>query len=394
VSNRKRIVIIGGGFAGLSAAARIEDRHRVTLVDAGSHFEYTPGIHELVSRRKRPSELKISLSKAADELGQAFVNGRVVGLDRDQRRVLLADAEPLEYDALIVACGAAPSAMPAGAADHALPFARIDDALALRRRIKTLTRGSFVTVLGGGDTGVEVLGELLRGFRRGDLRLRIVEASERLMPRARRALGRRLATLAERRDVEVVLGQRVRQVAAGHIELESGVYLPSALTVLALGRRPPAWLTEAGLMPPSAPGARTFDDLVSVVDPNVLIAGDAARPPDAPDRLARVALEMGHRAGANLCRRFSGRQPRAWSFEREPTLLAFGGIAAFLVGEDGYLEDRRFEDGKDLVWEAAMAALELQAGHRPVHRATRRALGQGRRLGSRPPRLGRLPRLW
>lgn len=391
MSTRKRIVIIGGGFAGLSAAARIEDRHRVTLVDAGRHFEYTPGIHELVSRRKRPSELKISLSKAADELGQDFVRGRVVGLDRDQRRVRLADAEPLEYDALIVACGAAPSAMPVGAADHALPFARIADALALRRRIKALTRGSFVTVLGGGDTGIEVLGELLRGFRRGDLRLRIVEASEHLMPRARRRLGRRLATLAERRDVEVVLGQRVRQVAAGHVELESGVCLPSALTVLALGRRPPAWLSECGLMPPSAPGARTFDDLVSVVDPHVLIAGDAARPPDAPDRLARVALEMGDRAGANLCRRFDGRGARAYRFEPQPSLLSFGGAAAFLVTEDGYVEDRGLEDGKDLVWEAAMSALELRAGRRPVRRATRRALSHGRRLGP----LGRvLPRLW
>ena len=87
---RKRIVVLGGGFAGLSAALQLDpERHRVTLVDRRRWFEFLPNIHELLSGVKTPELLRLPLDRNLERAGHRFVRGTVTGIDTGARSVTL-----------------------------------------------------------------------------------------------------------------------------------------------------------------------------------------------------------------------------------------------------------------------------------------------------------------
>ena len=176
---KAKVLILGGGFAGLAAAARLDDRHEVTLVDRGDHFEYLPGLHELVSRCKKPGSLRLSRQRLVSRHGHCFRQAEVTAVDAERREVRTADGV-LPYDALIVALGSAASThgVP-GVAEHAIGLRTTAEGAEIGARLKRLADDEeprAVTIVGGGFTGVECLGEVLRRYRRRRrLTVRLIE---------------------------------------------------------------------------------------------------------------------------------------------------------------------------------------------------------------------------
>ena len=148
-----RVVVLGGGFAGLAAAAELPAEWRVTLVDRTRHFEFLPNIHELVSGVKTPSLLRLPRDRIVRDAGHRFVRAGVEGIDLAARRVHLEDRRPLPYDALIVALGGvnATHGVP-GVETHALPFKSVDECARIGRRLEELARedGPHEVVIVGG----------------------------------------------------------------------------------------------------------------------------------------------------------------------------------------------------------------------------------------------------
>jgi NADH:quinone reductase (non-electrogenic) len=249
-SQRQRIVIVGGGFAGIGAARALVDGAQVTLIDRKPNFEFLPNIHEIVSGLKKPSTVGLAHERMARDLDQTFVLGEVTAIDPAQRTVITS-SQRFSYDALILAPGGVPAADGvAGAESHAQFFRSADDAEKVRRRLDALAGlpgQSHVTIVGGGFTGVEVLGEILRKYRkRRTLRVRLIEAGRRLMDDWPKVLHRRVKKIAERHDVELRLETRVARVEGDHVTLTSGQSLPSHLTIWTAGARAPRLLESAG----------------------------------------------------------------------------------------------------------------------------------------------------
>ena len=140
---RKQVVIVGGGFAGLSALVALKGRHDAVLVDGTPDFEFTPHVPEIISGVKRPKELRLSRSKVADRLDQSFVEARAERVDLRARVVHVAGGRQLAYDALVLAPGGAVvGADVPGVAEHAFPAHRIEGAAAIALRLSTLGYGS------------------------------------------------------------------------------------------------------------------------------------------------------------------------------------------------------------------------------------------------------------
>src|SRR6476646_10585852 len=208
-SSRHRVLIVGGGFGGLSAAKALgrDDRVTVTVVDRRNHHLFTPLLYQVATGAVSPGDIAQPLrSILRKQRNTTVLLGEAVGIDADRREVQLADGGPIGYDTLIVATGARFSYFGHDDWAAAAPGLKsIDDALEIRRRILIAfeaaerehdpeRRAEWLTfvIVGGGPTGVELAGAvgeiandtLKRDFRSIDpsqARIVLVEAMDRIL---------------------------------------------------------------------------------------------------------------------------------------------------------------------------------------------------------------------
>jgi NADH dehydrogenase len=242
-----RLVVIGGGFAGLWAVrALANERLAITLVDRANHHLFQPLLYQVATAGLSAPDIAAPLRHILR--GQANVDVRlaeVTGIDLAARRVLLdggGAADTLAYDHLLVASGAAHAYF--GRDDwavHAPGLKTLDDALTIRRRVLTAferaeaaaasgheaERDAWLhfAVVGGGPTGVELAGTLAeiahhtlkREFRHIDpsrARVRLVEAGPAVLASFPPALQAKARAQLERLGVEVVTGTPVGDIDA------------------------------------------------------------------------------------------------------------------------------------------------------------------------------------
>ena len=175
-SGRRRVVIVGGGFGGLSAARSLGGADvDVTLVDRHSHHLFQPLLYQLACGGLSPAECATPIRAVVRRHDNVRVlMGTAVGLDAERRELLLDRDQRLPYDSLIVACGAETSYFGNDEwREHSFGLKTLTDTVALRNRIYSAfeeaeraedpaERQRWLTfvVVGGGPTGVELAGEL------------------------------------------------------------------------------------------------------------------------------------------------------------------------------------------------------------------------------------------
>jgi NADH dehydrogenase FAD-containing subunit len=374
---RRRVVIVGGGFAGLACARALDPgRYAVTLVDRRRSFEFTPNIHELVSGRKRAQDLRLPLGDLLRNAGHRYRCAEVVGVDRNNGTVQLARGGPLAFDYLALAPGSVNGDFGvAGVAAHAMPLKSTVDGTALHRRLRSLRREGGkqrVVVVGSGLAGTEILGELLRRWRSPTLELSIVEAARRLLPAGPASVSRHLQRHCEAQGVAVHTGSAVARLTPRTVWLRDGRRLRSNLTIWAAGPAPPPLLADAAIAGAGAWG-RVGADLRLAADERIFIAGDAAAPPAAPSRQAYHALDMGALMAANIDRASRGRRTRRYRPLGRPTLLAFGDIDTLLIAGRLAVAGPALSAAKEGVYLAVMAQLDSRRLPQRVAGLRRRA---------------------
>ncbi len=175
-AERRHVVVVGGGFAGVGCVKRLarEDGVAVTLIDRHNYHQFQPLLYQVATSQLASSDIAFSLRKLFRNHENVDVKlGEVAELDPAARSVTLAGGERFAGDALVVAAGSRPNFFRTpGAEEHALPLYSLDDATRLRSRIlevfeaadrdpALLDQGALTfVVVGGGPTGVELAGAL------------------------------------------------------------------------------------------------------------------------------------------------------------------------------------------------------------------------------------------
>ncbi len=240
-SARRRVVIVGGGFGGLAAAHEL--RHAdvdVTLVDRTHHHLFQPLLYQVAGGGLAAGECATPIRTALRRNSNITVlMGEAKGIDVEERQLILDREERLDYDSLIVACGAQTSYFGKDEwQEVSCGLKTLQDALDLRNRfygafeeaeraVDEAEQRKWMTfvVIGGGPTGVEIAGELRlialhgmkRGFRRIDPRdaqVILLDAGERVTAAFSERLSGKVAKELASLGVRVREGARVTAIDA------------------------------------------------------------------------------------------------------------------------------------------------------------------------------------
>ena len=358
--SRSRVVIVGGNFAGLVAASRLSCDYDVTVVDARADFEWTPNIHEILSGVKKREGVVLPRAECVARYGHSFVHDVVTRIDRDRSSVFTGSGRALPYDACLVAAGSCSTTFGVEGADkHAMGLRLVDDAVRIASRLDELAtrrRRASIVIVGGGVTGVEVLGEILRRRARGDeFDVHLVELESRILGQQPEGLVRDVARRIAPFPATLHTNAAVTHVDARSVTLGNGEKLTADLCIWSAGMKLPDFLDDAGLNDAAGEWLPVDDTLRSRYADNIFIAGDAAALPKPALKQAYYAMDMGGVAGDNIGRLLGDRRLRRFRAVPMPMLVSFGDIATWLVAGQSVVASPLLAAAKEGVYQATMA---------------------------------------
>ncbi|MDH3362266.1 MAG: FAD-dependent oxidoreductase [Gammaproteobacteria bacterium] len=362
-SSKSRVVIIGGNFAGLMAASRLSSDYDVTVVDARAEFEWTPNIHEIISGVKNRDSVILPRAECVSRYGHTFVHDTVTRIDRDGSTVITEGGLILPYDACLIAAGSVRTTFGIEGADiHALGLRLADDAVRIASRLEKLVarkRRASVVIVGGGVSGVEALGEILRRRARGDaFDIHVIELESRILDQLPRGLASDAIQRLAPYPVTLHTDTSVAGVDARSVTLESGEKLTADLCIWSAGMTLPAFLRDAGLSEADDEWLPVDGSLRSRYAENIFVAGDCAALPEPIRKQAYYAMDMGEVAGDNVSRLLRGRRLRRFRAAHMPMLISFGDISTWLVAGESIVASPALAAAKEGVYQAMMARLE------------------------------------
>jgi NADH dehydrogenase len=361
---KRRIVVAGAGFAGLAAATALSRRYAVTVVDPSERFEWTPNIHEILSGVKRSDDVLLDSRALVERAGHRFVKDAVTGVDADARSVRTAAGDALEYDACLLAPGGMRDhAGVPGAEANALDFRHAAAASHIRERLAALAgRGGRISVVivGGGVSGIEALGEILRSHRETPgLSLHVVEREPEILPGLPAALAEDVRSRCAALPVRWHTDAPVARLNPKSVTLASGERIPADLTLWSAGLAPPPFLGEAGLIPGGRRWVPVRDTLQSEAAPELFVAGDCAELTPPLRKQAYHALDMGAYAAWNLQHFLRGRPLKDFRPAAKPLLISLGDLDTYLVAGATVVASPLLAAAKEGVYQFYMSRLSL-----------------------------------
>jgi NADH dehydrogenase len=360
----RRLLILGGGFAGLDVARAIgrsrvaRDYWNTILIDKENFFQFNPLLPAVAVGAVETRHIVYPLREMARHRRIRFQKNKVISIDLDRREVRLHNNLVEPFDTLAIALGSTTNyyGVP-GAEENTRPFKTIVDAMALRARVVELfemaeqattvaqrRRLLAFAIVGGGVTGVEVAAELIEMAREtilprypnisaDDLSVTVVEGGDRVVPSARPEHSAYVHRFLERRGVKVMLRSFVERVEPKRLWLAGGRTLEAFTLVWTAGVCPPALVRDLPYRHGSG-GRIVVDEYLRAIRPDgspdeeVYALGDCAASarPDGTFQpaLSQTAIAMGSWLGERLARQAHGRSMEPFSFQDAGYIISLG----------------------------------------------------------------------
>jgi len=347
MSPRHRVVIIGGGFGGLSAARALKGAPvDVTLIDRRNYHLFQPLLYQVATGSLSPGQIAAPIRGVLSrQKNTRVLLGEVVDIDPSAKRVILADGAVIDYDSLIVAAGSETSYYGHdGWRESAPGMKSIEEATNIRHKIlyafevaERLTdpaeRHAWLrfVIVGGGATGVELGGAIaeiarqtlkndFRSIRPEDAEIIVIDGAPRILMTFPEDLARKAADALARLGVQVKTGVVVKDVDREGLTVEShGATdrLPSRTVIWAGGVTAPllarALAHRAKAETDRGGRIKVDPDLTVPGFPDLYVVGDlalASNPSGKPlPGVAQVAMQGGAYAAKSIVRKIEGRKP-------------------------------------------------------------------------------------
>src|ERR1700689_4787374 len=333
---RPRVVVVGGGFAGLSAGMALADMDvDVTLLDRRNHHTFQPLLYQVALAVLSPADIAQPIRTIFSKKKNIEVlMDEVVSIEADQHRLSVHSGRQVEYDYLILATGSTHSYFGKDDwAPNAPGLKTIEDATEIRRRVllafelaerEMVETGvhpelNFV-IIGGGPTGVELAGAISdisklymrRDFRHIDpskARITIIEGSPRILAAYPEDLSKKAVQQLAQLGVEVQTGQRVTEVQPGYVVV-GGKRVDAVVTLSAAGVQASPLAKMMGT-PTDKKGCAIVDLYLNPPGhPEIFVCGDLAHVEEKGRQIpgvAQPAMQMGRHAAQMIAQDMAGK---------------------------------------------------------------------------------------
>jgi NADH dehydrogenase len=350
-----RVLVLGGGFAGIGAAQKLRKSDaEVVVVDKHDYHTFQPLLYQVATGLLEQPAVGHPIRDLFHKQDNVRVHqDEVTAIDQESRRVEFAELDPLAYDYLVLGLGAEVNFFGvAGAAEHAFPLYTLPDAVRLKdhvletwekadRRRELVDDGALnVVVVGGGPTGVETAGALAELYNgvftkdypdvpEGAATITLVEAGPEIFPMFKPDIREYTVDALEKRGVEVKTGDVVESIAPTRVKLKSGTELKAHTLVWGAGLQGNALVQSLGLELERGNRIGVDGELRIPSHPEVYGVGDVAAITDGKTQqvlpqLGSVALQSGEHAGKTIASRIAGKETKPFKYHDKGTMAAIG----------------------------------------------------------------------
>ncbi len=358
MNQKQKIVILGGGFAGIYSALSIlkhcGDEVEITIINRTNYFLFTPMLHEVATGGLGHHQVVESIREIIYKTPIQFLEASVFSVDLEKKEIVTDHGNRM-YDKLVIAIGASTNFFNTpGAEKYGKVLKNLSDAIDIRdhiiERFESASRETNLEVrmkmltfviVGGGATGVEFAAELaefskhtLHKYYRRECpntkaNIVLVHSGKELLGHFSPETRERAKKSLEKKGIRLMLDTKVTDVEENYVTLSNEETIDTHAVIWTAGVRPNSIHTNGGHLPKDGSERITTNPDMSVVGfSDVYALGDVAHVPDADGNpypmLAQIAVEQAKHLGKNIARSIAGDESEPFVYATKGSLVSLG----------------------------------------------------------------------
>lgn len=307
----KRVVIIGGGFAGSTVAKKLIGKCSITFIDTKDFFEYTPGILRVLTQPEHYEELHI---KHKEYLQNEKI---IIGLVKkiEDNTVILSNGKKIKYDYLVIASG---SSYNSPIKEKNTFFAnRLNHLLEANKKI---VKSKTIAIVGGGIVGVELASELATHYK--DKVISLIHSHSKLMERNNVKSGEYARKFLEKNGVKLIFDEKIIKTEKKELVGKSGVRYPYDSVFFTVGITTNTNFMVNEFSKFVSRGIIVNDFLQLIDNPNIFVAGDVSN--IVEEKTAQNAEMHGETVAHNVISLIEGRQLKQYKSKKRIMVISLG----------------------------------------------------------------------